>query len=56
MVFVDTLMLRQVLARPDWAGRLTLRDQRAITALVWDHVGTYGRCELDMDSRIPILT
>jgi hypothetical protein len=25
-------------------------------ALIWDHVNPYGRYELDMDSRIPILT
>jgi TnpA family transposase len=56
MVFVNTLMLQQVLARPHWANNLTLRDQQAITPLIWDHVTPYGRYELDMDSRIPILT
>jgi hypothetical protein len=56
MVFVNTLMLQQVLARPRWADRLTPRDQQAITPLIWDHVNPYGRYELDMDSRIPILT
>ena len=56
MVFVNTLMLQQVLARPHWANSLTPRDQQAITPLIWDHVTPYGRYELDMDSRIPILT
>ncbi len=56
MVFVNTLMLQQVLARPDWADRLTSRDQQAVTPLIWDHVNPYGRFELDMDSRIPVLT
>jgi TnpA family transposase len=55
MVFVNTLMLQQVLARPHWSDRLTPRDQQAITPLIWDHVNPYGRYELDMDSRIPIL-
>jgi hypothetical protein len=41
---------------PRWADRLTPRDQQAITPLIWDHVNPYGRYELDMDSRIPILT
>jgi hypothetical protein len=36
--------------------RLTPRDQLAITPLIWDHVNPYGRFELDMDSRIPVLT
>jgi TnpA family transposase len=56
MVFVNTLMLQQLLARPHWADRLTPRDQQAITPLIWDHVNPYGRYEIDMDSRIPILT
>jgi len=43
MVFVNTLMLQQVLARPRWADRLTPRDQQAITPLIWDHVNPYGR-------------
>ncbi len=55
MVFVNTLMLQQVLARPHWSDRLTPRDQIAITPLIWDHVNPYGRFELDMDSRIPVL-
>jgi TnpA family transposase len=55
MVFVNTLMLQQVLAQPHWTDRLTPRDQEAITPLIWDHVNPYGRYELDMDSRIPIL-
>jgi hypothetical protein len=56
MVFINTLMLQQVLARPHWSDRLTPRDQLAITPLIWDHVNPYGRFELDMDSRIPVLT
>ncbi len=55
MVFVNTLMLQQVLARPHWADLLTSRDQQAVTPLIWDHVNPYGRFELDMDSRIPVL-
>jgi hypothetical protein len=52
----DLLWLQQVLARPHWSDRLTPRDQLAITPLIWDHVNPYGRFELDMDSRIPVLT
>ena len=33
MVFVNTLMLQQVLARPHWAQRLTARDRHALTPL-----------------------
>ncbi len=55
MVFVNTLMLQQVLARPHWADRLTARDQKALTPLMWEHVNPYGRQELDMQTRIAAL-
>jgi hypothetical protein len=32
------------------------RDRHAITPLIWDHVNLYSRYELDMESRVPILT
>ena len=52
MVFVNTLVLQQVLTRPHWAGRLTERDLTALTPLIWEHVNPYGRFELDIDARI----
>ena len=52
MVYVNTLMVQQVLARPEWRGRLTARDLHALTPLFWGHVNPYGRFELDMASRI----
>jgi len=55
MVFVNTLMLQQVLARPHWAGRLNARDLHALTPLIWEHVNPYGRFDLDMDTRIAAL-
>jgi TnpA family transposase len=55
MVFVNTLMLQQVLARPHWAERLTARDRHALTPLFWEHVNPYGRQELDMRTRIAAL-
>src|SRR4051812_3500767 len=33
MVYVNTLMVQQVLARPEWKGRLTPRDLHALTPL-----------------------
>ena len=55
MVYVNTLMLQQVLARPHWANQLTPRDRHALTPLIWEHVNPYGRYELDMDTRIAAL-
>jgi TnpA family transposase len=54
MVYINTLMLQQVLAQPHWSGKLTCRDLGALTPLFWEHVNPYGRFELDMDARLPI--
>ena len=56
IVSVGERAIQQVLAQPHWANWLTPRDRHAITPLIWDHVNLYGRYELDMESRIPILT
>ena len=49
MVYINTLMLQQVLAQPKWADKLTPRDLRALTPLIWDHVNPYGRFELEYE-------
>ena len=54
MVYVNTLMVQQVLAQPHWAERLTTRDFGALTPLIWDHVNPCGRFGLDMETRLPI--
>jgi hypothetical protein len=50
--FINTLMMQRVLARPHWAGRLTPRDLRAVTPLIWEDVNPYGRFKLDMETRL----
>lgn len=54
MVYINTLMLQQVLAQPQWSGKLTARYLRALTPLIWEHENPYGRFEPDMDARLPI--
>jgi TnpA family transposase len=54
MVYINTLMMQQVLARPHWAERLTATDLRAVTPLIWEHVNPYGRFELDMETRLDL--
>lgn len=54
MVYINTLMLQQLLAEPHWVGRFTTRDMAALTPLIWEHVNPYGRFDLDMNSRIPL--
>ena len=53
-MYINTLMLQQVLAQPQWSGKLTARDLRALTPLIWEHVNPYGRFELDMNARIQL--
>lgn len=55
MVYVNTLMLQKVLDKPHWKDRLTARDLSALTPLIWEHVNPYGRFELDMTARLPLL-
>jgi TnpA family transposase len=54
MVYINTLMIQQVLAQPKWANKLTPLDLAALTPLIWDHVNPYGRFELDMNDRLPL--
>ena len=49
LVYVNTLMIQQVLDQPEWRGRLTARDLRALSPLKWQHVNPYGRFDLDMN-------
>lgn len=55
MVYINTLMLQQVIAEPHWIDRLTTRDLAALTPLIWEHVNPYGRFDLDMNARIPLI-
>ena len=42
LVYVNTLMIQQVLAEPERQGRLTAVDLRALSPLKWQHVNPYG--------------
>ena len=54
LVYVNTLMMQQVLAEPEWQGRLTEPDLRALTPLKWQHINPYGTFMLDMHERLPL--
>lgn len=45
LVPVNTLLMREVLAGPKWADKLTGADRRALSPLFWTHVNPYGRFE-----------
>ncbi|WP_157904280.1 Tn3 family transposase, partial [Parafrankia soli] len=52
LVYVNTLMVQDVLADDDWAEQLTDADRRGLTPLFWTHVAPYGEVKLDMTSRL----
>jgi TnpA family transposase len=54
LVYINTLMIQQVLAEPTWQGRLTPTDLRALTPLKWLHVNPYGTFILNMHERLPL--
>ncbi len=54
LVYINTIFLQRVLARPEWADRLTEEDRRALTPLFWAHVNPYGSFRLEMDRHIDL--
>jgi TnpA family transposase len=54
LVYVNTLMIQQVLSNKEWLDLITLEDYRGLTPLIYLHVNPYGNFRLDMDERIPL--
>lgn len=54
LVYVNTLMVQEVLAEPQWYERMNEADWRGLTPLFYLHVNPYGRFDLDMAERIPL--
>jgi len=56
LVYVNTLMIQDLLADPEWADLLTAEDRRGLTPLFWSHVLPYGEVKLNMASRLTLST
>ena len=54
MVYINTLMLQQVLAEPWWGERMGEEDRRGLTPLFYSHVNPYGEFRLDMEERLSL--
>ena len=52
LVYINTLMMQQVLADRGWLERMAPDDLRALTPLIYAHINPYGRFELDMRKRL----
>jgi TnpA family transposase len=54
LVYVNTLMIQDILAESEWAGVLTPEDLRGLTPLFWAHVLPYGEVKLNMTRRLAL--
>ncbi len=54
LIYINTLMIQNVLADPAWMGRMAEEDFRALSPLIYNHVNPYGSFELDMDKRLSL--
>jgi TnpA family transposase len=54
IVYVNTLMVQEVLALPEWEGVLTVDDRRGLTPLFWSHILPYGEVRLNMARRLAL--
>ncbi len=54
LVYINTLMLQQVLSEPAWSKGLTTNDQRGLTPLIYGHINPYGTFQLDLNKRLKI--
>jgi hypothetical protein len=53
-VYVNTLMIQEVLAESAWMDCMTAEDFRALSPLVYSHMNPYGTFDLDMAARLPL--
>ena len=54
LVYVNTLMIQDILTDDRWVDRLTAADRRGLTPLFWSHVAPYGEVRLNMDRRLDL--
>ena len=54
LVYINTLMIQEILADPKWMEMLTEEDLRALTPLLYLHVTPYGSFRLNLHERLPI--
>ncbi|MFE3785940.1 Tn3 family transposase [Amycolatopsis sp. NPDC059090] len=54
MVYINTLMIQDVLAEPEWAAVFGPADYRGPTPLMWAHVAMHGEFKLNMNSSLTL--
>lgn len=54
LVYVNTLLIKDILADDTWTHPLTDKDKRGLTPLFWTHLAPYGEVKLNMDRRLTL--
>jgi len=54
MVYINTLIIQQILLQAHWQNRFTVEDYRALTPLFSGHINPYGLFPLDFSKRLSI--
>ena len=54
LVYLNTIMIQEVLRDPVWKNKLTQRDKEALSPLPYSHINPYGDFDLDMNQRLPL--
>jgi TnpA family transposase len=54
LVYINTLMIQQVLGEPGWLERMKSEDLRALSPLIYSHVNPYGTFRLNMAERLSL--
>ena len=54
LVYINTLMIQEVLEDPQMLELMTPRDLGALSPLLTSHVTPFGRFDLDMTTRLPL--
>ena len=54
LVYINTLLIQQVLSAPEWMQKMGPDDLRALTPLIYAHINPYGVFRLNMTERLRI--
>ena len=52
LVYIQTLMIQDVLEEPAWMNTMTKEDLRGLTPLIYSNVNPYGLIQLNMTERL----
>jgi TnpA family transposase len=54
LVYINTLMIQQVMESPSWLAKMGPADLRGLSPLIYHHINPYGIFALNMRERLPI--